>query len=98
MLPAFIAALLLTMALGGVTTAALPYLFWRTPQTRFALVVALLVAFALLTLAPLGFPGRACRWRRLPTDTLHQGQGQALLDPRVQYPLLRAELLPCPVP
>ena len=62
--PAFITALLLTMALGGVTTAALPYIFWRTPQTRFALVVALLVAFALLTLAPLGFPGRSGRWQR----------------------------------
>ena len=64
MLPAFIAALLLTLALGGVTTAALPYIFWRTPQTRFALVGALLLAFALLTLAPLGFPGRSCRWQR----------------------------------
>ena len=64
MLPAFIAALLLTMALGGVTTAALPYIFWRTPQTRFALIVALLVAFALLTLGPLGFPGRSGRWQR----------------------------------
>ena len=51
--PAFITALLLTIALGGVTTTALPYIFWRTPQTRFALVVALLLAFALLTLASL---------------------------------------------
>src|SRR5947207_811808 len=58
--PAFITALLLTMALGGVTTAALPYIFWRTPQTRFALVVALLVAFTLLTLALLGAKSAAC--------------------------------------
>ena len=53
--PAFTALLLLTISGGIITTAALPYLFWCTPQTRFALVVSLLLVYALLTLAPLVF-------------------------------------------
>jgi hypothetical protein len=33
--------------------ATLPYLFWRTPATRFALIVSLLLVYGFLTLAPL---------------------------------------------
>jgi len=36
-----------------VAMAALPYLFWRTPETRFALVVSLLLVYGFLALAPL---------------------------------------------
>jgi len=53
--PALTVLLLLTIALGIIATAALPYIFYRTPQTRFALVGSLLLVFALLTLAPLLF-------------------------------------------
>jgi hypothetical protein len=31
---------------------ALSYLFWRTPETRFALVVSLLLIYGFLALAP----------------------------------------------
>lgn len=33
--------------------ATLPYFFWKTPATRFALVVSLLLVYGFLALAPL---------------------------------------------
>jgi hypothetical protein len=43
------------VSLGIVTIATLVNLLSRTPETRFALIVSLLVIFAVLTLAPLVF-------------------------------------------
>jgi len=36
-----------------IAMAALPYIFWRTPETRFALVVSLLLVYGFLVMAPL---------------------------------------------
>jgi hypothetical protein len=48
-----LALFLLVHALGVVTLAALLYSGFRSPQTRFALVVTFLLVFAVLTLASL---------------------------------------------
>jgi len=53
MTPDVQALFLLTFASCILAMAALPYLFWRTPETRFAFVVSLLLVYGILTLAPL---------------------------------------------
>ena len=49
------AALLLFVSFGIIALAGGTYSLTRTPMTRFALVVSLLVVYATLTLAPLAF-------------------------------------------
>ncbi|MGE0823076.1 MAG: hypothetical protein AB7G75_08830 [Candidatus Binatia bacterium] len=49
------AMFLLIGSLGAVTIATVVYRGFPRPETRFALVVTLLLVYALLTLAPLVF-------------------------------------------
>jgi hypothetical protein len=51
----FTALFLLAFASCIIAIAALPYIFWRTPGTRFALVVSLLLVYGFLILTPLAF-------------------------------------------
>jgi hypothetical protein len=44
---------LLAFASCIIAMAVLPYIFWRTPGSRFALVVSLLLVYGFLTVAPL---------------------------------------------
>ncbi len=53
--PVYTASLLLFVSFGIIAIAGLAYAFSRTPATRFALVVSLLVVSAVLALAPLVF-------------------------------------------
>ncbi|MGE0822572.1 MAG: hypothetical protein AB7G75_32060 [Candidatus Binatia bacterium] len=53
--PAVTAMFLLTGSLGAVTIATVMYCGFSRPETRFTLVVSLLLVFAVLTLAPLVF-------------------------------------------
>ena len=53
--PAYTVALLFFVSFGIIAIAGLAYVFSRTPMTRFALVVTLLVVYAVLALAPLVF-------------------------------------------
>jgi hypothetical protein len=55
MLPTTIALFLLTGSLNTVTIATVAYCGFTRPETRFTLVVTLLLVCALLTLAPLVF-------------------------------------------
>lgn len=48
----FTAFFLLAFASCILAMAAMPYLFWRTPGTRFALVVSLLLVYGFLVMAP----------------------------------------------
>lgn len=51
----FTAFFLLAFASCILAMAALPYLFWRTPGTRFALVVSLLLVYGFLGMVPVAF-------------------------------------------
>jgi hypothetical protein len=53
--PDLMALFLLTGALSAVTIAVIMYVGFPRPETRFTLVVTLLLVYALLTLAPLVF-------------------------------------------
>ncbi len=55
MLPDLIVLFLLAGALSAVTIATIMYIGFPRPETRFTLVVTLLLVYALLTLAPLVF-------------------------------------------
>lgn len=46
---------LLAFAACLIAMAVLPYILWRTPETRVALVVSVLLVYGFLTLAPLAF-------------------------------------------
>ena len=66
--PDLIALFLLTGAFSAVTIAVIMYAGFPRPETRFTLVVTLLLVYAVLTLAPLVFlprlrargPGHNC--------------------------------------
>ena len=68
MTPDLIALFPLTGALSAVTIAVIMYAGFPRPETRFTLVVTLLLVYAVLTLAPLVFlprlgarvPGHNC--------------------------------------
>ena len=53
--PDLIALFLLTGSFNAVTIATVAYCGFPRPETRFTLVVTLLLVYALLTLAPLVF-------------------------------------------
>jgi hypothetical protein len=53
--PDLMALFLLAGALSAVTIATIMYVGFSGPETRFTLVVTLLLVYALLTLAPLVF-------------------------------------------
>jgi len=53
--PTLIALFLLAGSLNAITIATIAYCGFTRPETRFTLVVTLLLVFALLTLAPLVF-------------------------------------------
>ena len=55
MLPTLIALFLLVGSYNVVTIAAVMYAGFPRPETRFTLVVTLLLVYAVLTLAPLVF-------------------------------------------
>jgi hypothetical protein len=55
MLSDTIALFLLTGSFGAVTIAAVMYVKFPRPETRFTLVVMLLLGYVLLTVAPLVF-------------------------------------------
>jgi hypothetical protein len=53
--PTIIALFLLTGSLNAITLATVAYCGFSRPETRFTLVVTLLLVYTVLTLAPLVF-------------------------------------------
>jgi hypothetical protein len=51
----FTALFLLAFSSCVLAMATLPYIYWRTPETRFALAVSLLLVYGFLTLVPVAF-------------------------------------------
>ena len=75
--PDLMALFLLTGALSAVTIAVIMYVGFPRPETRFTLVVTLLLVYAVLTLAPLVFlsPRFFLEMRQVPVGgTVHDGQ------------------------
>lgn len=55
MSPILMATFVLFASLGAILLALFAYLFFPCPETRFTVVVALLLVYAVLALAPLVF-------------------------------------------
>lgn len=70
--PDLIALFLIAGSLSAVTIATIMYTGFPRPETRFTLVVTLLLVYALLTLAPLVF------LRARISPLLHEQGGRAL--------------------